>query len=153
MKLWILGGLWNQYFGRWWNQAGFLWKLVDTDYAGARMMPRDPSGQYQPKLSRIISPLGQSNLETDIFFVFDKADGYFVNYPLEWGFEVFVEEDIQKQGVGRLDNYIYGQNFDNLIVYAENSPTQICNCFELGNVVGGMNKSLGDLGKNTRDIL
>ena len=27
-------------FGRWWNQARFLWKFVDTDYSGARMTPR-----------------------------------------------------------------------------------------------------------------
>ena len=42
-------------------RPGFWWKFVDTDYAGAQMVPRDFSGPYQPKLSRIISPMGQSN--------------------------------------------------------------------------------------------
>ena len=36
---------------------------------------------------------------------------------------------------------------------AKNSQTRIWNCFELGNVVGQIDKSLGCLGKNTRDIL
>ena len=35
----------------------------------------------------------------------------------------------------------------------KNSQTRIWNCFELGNVVGQIDKSLGCLGKNTWDIL
>ena len=34
------------------------------------------------------------------FFVPGKADGYFVSSPLEWGYEVFIGEDIRKQGFG-----------------------------------------------------
>ena len=34
------------------------------------------------------------------FFLSDETDGYFVDSPLEWGFDVFIGEDIRKQGFG-----------------------------------------------------
>ena len=40
-----------------------------------------------------------------------------------------------------------------IIVCAENSQTRIWDCFELGNVVGRIDKSLNWLEKNTRGIL
>ena len=95
--------LWNRYFGRWRNQAGFLWRFVDTDYSGAH----DASGPFWPVSTEIVSnnlAIGAEQLRNKYFFVSDKVDRYFVSSPLEWGFEVFVEEDIWKQGVGRLDN-------------------------------------------------
>ena len=48
-------------FGALVESGRVLWEFGDTNYAGAQMTPRDFSGPYQPKLSRIISQLGQSN--------------------------------------------------------------------------------------------
>ena len=103
-------GFWKCYgidLGCWWKACRFLWKFVNTNYWG-------PKWCLGPLLARINQNcLEQSCIwdratkETYIyifFFVSDKADWYFMNYTLEWGFEVFVEEDIRKQGVGKLDN-------------------------------------------------
>ena len=47
-----------------------------------------------------ISPWGQSNEETDgFFFVSDKADGYFMSSPLEWGCEVLLGKMFEKKGL------------------------------------------------------
>ena len=61
---------------------------------GAQMMSRT---LFWPVSTRIVSnnlTIGAEQLRDRYFFASDKADGYFVNSPLEWVFGVFVEEDI-----------------------------------------------------------
>ena len=58
---------------------------------------------FWPVSTKIVSnnlTNGAEQLRDRYFFVSDKANGYLVNSPLEWGCEVFIEEDIRKQRFG-----------------------------------------------------
>ena len=89
-----------------------FWVLVESgrvfvevcwyQLVGAQVMSRAFFWFVSPRIVSNNLAIGAEQLRDRYSFVSDKAEKYFVNSPLEWGFEVFVEEDIRKQGVGRL---------------------------------------------------
>ena len=64
--------------------------------------------------------------------VSDKADGYFVNSPLEWGFEVLLGKMFGNKGL-EIRYLRYAQSFGD-IMFLENSRTRILKCFERENL-------------------
>ena len=78
-------------------RPGFLWKLL-IPTIGDMDNVLDFSSPYRLKIVSNKSRHRGRATKRQIFFVSNEADGYFMSSPLEWGFEVFIREDIRKQG-------------------------------------------------------
>ena len=93
---------------------------------------------------------GRVNKRQMFLFWSDEADRYFASSPWSWALRLLLGKIFWNRV---LDIIKRCADFDGTRC-GEDSQTRIRNCFQLGNVIGWIDKSLGCLEKkNTRDIL
>ena len=86
----------NRYFGRWRNQARFLFKLSSPKKSEARLEYfRRLVVRVDWKIVSDFSPERQSNEETDVYCVW-QGRRLFCEFPTGVGVWGFVEEDVRK---------------------------------------------------------
>ena len=121
---------WDRYFGCWWRNARFWKSLLIPNIRRHGWLPRT---LFLVLINRNCLERsrhwGRKTRRQILFFVSDKADGYFVNSPRpEWGLR-FYWRKYSETGFGRLNNLVCAQNFDD-IVCGGYFVDSVLNCFE-----------------------
>ena len=121
--------------------------FVDTDYLEAWLNALDFSLSSRLKLFRINLAIGAEQLRDMFFFCVWRGRRIFCEFPLEW-FQL--GKIYGNRGLEIIK--IYAEFWWSHWMCLENSWTRFWIVLR-GNFVGWINKSLGGLGENTRDIL
>ena len=101
------------------------------------------------KIVSIISRQRGRATKRQMSFVSDKADGYFVNSPLEWGIEVLLGNMFGHKGL-EIRYSRYARSFGDLIGCVRKFADSDFELFWGRNIVGWVDKGLGGLEKNPR---